>query len=638
MAKINGRSRSLAALLGAGAWFQPRWPARTCGGTSRRAARSGSGTRFLRRTTSRSPSRASPWMHHEWLWGAWLLARVPDRARRGRVGESRDCCSRSSPSRSGSPWRHVGSLFAAGAALWAAAATSYWFLDIRPHEVTLLFVGIVLATREQRWARWLWAPLMVLWCNTHGGFVFGLRRDRPASPSCRPPKLPSPRAGSRSTGRSGSAWPSRCSPSSPTRGACASSSTRSPISSRLAVPRDPRVAEPAVRARPARLRGPLLPALVRRLRRRGARAARPLPRRARGRRAVLRRARGGDDRHGDHLAPLHPAVRDHLAAARRAARRRARGARRAPAAGARAPSAVPALALVAALLLWRDVQLYPSPLSRWTEFHLYPRAALRYLQALAPGPRVLNYYNWGGYMMLHAPEFKLLIDGRANTLYDERVYKDYLAFLGPSEGLPARLALYAPDVALIPAGSLARTLTSARVRLDAPLRRRGRRDRRAAGLAACCAGPTLAPTRWSATTRSSCSPAPRSSTTATAPPRPVPLIERALALDPLLSRGYGDLAESAARGARPARDRRGDPARHRRRLALRPGPVPVRVAGLRARGRAGRSRSTPCGAPFRAARSRVPRRSSATSSACRRPSPPVDSIAAAVTWRPLALE
>src|SRR5262249_1038857 len=74
----------------------------------------------------------------------------------------------------GVAWRHCEDGLSAALALWAAAATCYWFLDIRPHEVTLLFVGIVVATRAHPLARWLWAPLMVLWCNLHGGFVFGL--------------------------------------------------------------------------------------------------------------------------------------------------------------------------------------------------------------------------------------------------------------------------------------------------------------------------------------------------------------------------------------------------------------------------------------------------------------------------------
>jgi len=126
--------------------------------------------------------------------------------------------------------------------------------------------------------------------------------------------------------------------------------------------------------------------------------------------------------------------------------------------------ALPALALGAALLLWRDVRMFPRPLERWTESYMYPKAGLRFLQALNAGPRVLNYYNWGGFIMLHAPELKVIIDGRANTLYSERLYNDYVAMIGSRDGLPSRLALYAPDVALLPggSGSLASTLASSK--------------------------------------------------------------------------------------------------------------------------------------------------------------------------------
>ncbi len=213
---------------------------------------------------------------------------------------------------------------------------------------------------------------------------------------------------------------------------------------------------------------------------------------------------------------------------------------------ARAAAALPALALAAALLLWRDVDLVPHPLSRWTEFHLYPRAAVKYLQALAPGPRVLNYYNWGGYLMLHAPEFKLFIDGRANTIYDERVYKDYLALIGATEGLPARLALYAPDVALLPPGPLARTLVSPEygwtlLYLDevaaimvpprSPLlNRRYPHPEEVVG-----DDPQYLLARAAMLNDQN------------RPADARPLIERALQLDPLLQRGYGDLMQSAAR-------------------------------------------------------------------------------------------
>ena len=65
---------------------------------------------------------------------------------------------------------------------------------------------------------------------------------------------------------------------------------------------------------------------------------------------------------------------------------------------------------------------------------------------------MLNYYNWGGYMMLHAPELKVIIDGRANTLYSTKVYNDYVSMIGAGPGLGVRLATYAPDVALLPIG------------------------------------------------------------------------------------------------------------------------------------------------------------------------------------------
>jgi hypothetical protein len=67
-----------------------------------------------------------------------------------------------------------GSTLAAGIAVWSAVVSAYWFLDIRPHLFTLLFISFVLATYQRRWAPWSWPVLMVLWVNIHAGFVFGL--------------------------------------------------------------------------------------------------------------------------------------------------------------------------------------------------------------------------------------------------------------------------------------------------------------------------------------------------------------------------------------------------------------------------------------------------------------------------------
>ena len=104
---------------------------------------------------------------------------------------------------------------------------------------------------------------------------------------------------------------------------------------------------------------------------------------------------------------------------------------------------------------WANVQIYPQFLQRWTEYNLYPDAALKWLVALdLPGDRILNYYNWGGFIMLHEPQFKLFIDGRANTVYDEKIYNDYLHLLRGSPGFHGRVRKYNTVAALLPAGGL----------------------------------------------------------------------------------------------------------------------------------------------------------------------------------------
>ena len=534
----------LAALLGAGAWFQP-----SVAGSDLwwhlAAGREIWEQHAVPTTDHFSFTFAGqPWMHHEWLWGAgyWLLYRLaPDAVAWANLALLFAVFGVGF-------WvarRHTGSTIAAGAALWAAAATSFWFLDIRPHEVTLLFVGLVLLTRDRTWARWAWAPLMVLWCNLHGGFVFGLGaiglfavvETAEASLAARRPAidwtlwlgvalallafLANP-------------WGVRI-----LEYPIAYLDSNSPFREILEWQKPPFTLDPRDFAGRFFL---LLGAVAS-----GAALE------VRGR---WRDGRAGGDLYLVALAgvtsamaltsrrfiPLF-AITSLPLSARLAAELAAPLARRLP---ARALQAVPALALVAALLLWRDVDLYPRPLARWTEYHLYPRAAVKYMQAVQPGPRVLNYYNWGGYLMLHAPEFKLLIDGRANTLYDVRVYNDYLALLGAADGLPARLALYAPDVALVPPGSLARMLASPQygwVLLYV--------DEVAAVLV-----PPSSPVLRRALPRADdvlrgdpqyqlAKAAQLNDQNKPADARP--LIERAIALDPLIARAYGDLAETAAR-------------------------------------------------------------------------------------------
>jgi tetratricopeptide (TPR) repeat protein len=454
MTKLNVVLASAAALLGAAAWFQP-----SVAGSDLwwhlAAGREIVATHSVPMADHFSYTFAGHrWMHHEWLWGTgyWLIYRIrPDAVALANLallfaifGVAGFVA-----------WRHTRSALGAGAALWAAAATSYWFLDIRPHEVTLLFVGIVLATRRERFARWLWAPLMALWCNLHGGFVFGFGAiGLLALVETVEDSLEKRRPSVDPTLWLGVALAALAFLANPwgwhiLEYPAAYLNADSPFRSILEWQAPPFTLDP--RSFAGRFFLLLLAAV--------SGAAVEIDARVRGGRrrgdmylvslAAVTAAMALTSRRFIPLFALTslPLVARAVAAAAALARAQLR-----PQAADLAERALPAAALAVALFLCRDVRLFPHPLERWTESYLYPRAGLRYVQALGVGSRLLNFYNWGGFIMLHAPELHVIIDGRANTLYDERIYNDYVAMISGSDGTRERLAIYAPDAALLPVG------------------------------------------------------------------------------------------------------------------------------------------------------------------------------------------
>ncbi len=448
MAKINRWLAALAALVGAGAWFQP-----SVAGSDLwwhlAAGREILATRSLPTVDHFSfTSAGRTWMHHEWLWGVgyWLAWEIdPQLVAWANLallfavfGVAFELAR-----------RHSGSSFGAGAALVAAAATSHWFLDIRPHELTLLFVGLFLLTRHERWAPWLWPPLMVLWCNLHGGFVFGfgaiglfvlvetLRASYLARRLTIDWRL---WAGVAFTGLAFlcNPWGWRI-----LEYPIAYLDSQSPFREIL------EWQPPGFSLDPRGFSGRFTWLLA------AAFAGAAVERRSPKRDWYLLSLAGvtcSMALTSRRFIPLFAVTALPLIAALFTALRDLVAARLPADAYRRVALATPLVALVLALALWRDVRLTPRLLERWTESQLYPRAALAYLRALSPGPRLLNHYNWGGYVMLHATEYKVLIDGRANTLYDDKTYLDYVALTNGAEGLAGRLAQYPVDAALLPAG------------------------------------------------------------------------------------------------------------------------------------------------------------------------------------------
>jgi tetratricopeptide (TPR) repeat protein len=454
-AKINHWLAALLAVGGAGAWSQPA----VAGSDLWWHLASGRDIWALGTIPTRDPYSFTAtdvlWMNHEWLWDAiyWPLYALHPQAL---------------------AWFHLavvllvflavfevarrasGSLPGAVLATWGAAACAHWFIDIRPHVWTLGLVQVVLLTRDRSWAPWLWPALVVFWANLHGGFVFGVGmigliavvRTLEQSLAARAPVVPRREwigVGLALLAMLATPWGwhvleypiAYLDRDSPFRGIVewqAPGFGLNPLDFQgrfwwmtlsalpgawLVARRDPyRVALAAVAFAMAWTSRRFIPLF--------AVIAAPLTACAIG--WVVERARG-----------LAPGLR-----------------------GARVEVGALVVGALAVLWAWGGVRVAPDLLGRWTQIDLYPRGALRYLSALQRDGdlpvRLINYYNWGGYLMLHGRDLRLLIDGRANTLYSERVYVDYVAMFRGRPGLNARLAGYPADAALLPPGRLASQL------------------------------------------------------------------------------------------------------------------------------------------------------------------------------------
>ncbi len=342
----------------------------------------------------------------------------------------------------------------AGIAICVAAAVSHWFLDIRPNGFSLLFVAILLWVRDRSWAPWLWVPLVALWANIHGGFAFGIgviglcvlvRTLERSFEAGKPVVLPGPWLGA-----------ALClvvwilnpwgleilglhlhalNDSNPSRDLIEWQATTFSL--------DPRGFE----GRFWLMAIVMLPGWLRALRKERDLAAL----------CALIFAMSLTSRRFIPLFALAaaPLVALGIADAQRFLTRRFR-----VLATPGAALVACGVGLVAALWLWQGVRLTPQLLERWTASDRMPRAAVRYVNALGWSPRVLNDYGWGGYLMLHAPQSRVFIDGRGEAVYTSEVYLANRALRDGTPGFAGLLARYPADIALLQTESfLARELT-----------------------------------------------------------------------------------------------------------------------------------------------------------------------------------
>ncbi|MBW2493569.1 MAG: hypothetical protein JRE43_02365 [Deltaproteobacteria bacterium] len=394
------------------------------------------------------------WTNHSWLWGAlfWLAYDAhPDCAAWLQLALIAALFALVA-------WnaRRVShSWLAAGAASWLAAATCHWFFDLRPHVTTLLFTALLLSTLDWRRAAWLWPPLFALWANLHGGFAFGLGliglwtlmqteraiRQRQALPR--------------------SAWIGLL---------CAALAASlnpwgfaifgvplqhiyyaSPFSEiiewqSVALSLDPRTYA-------GRFWWMVFFTLFGVFSGKATRFSIAL--------AIVTAAMAISAR---RFIPLFAICAAPLAALGLGAIGSVAGRRFAALWTPRIRLIASAAALLVAILLWGDVRLHPRPLQRWTSAESYPSGAVAYLAAMPDPPKHLfNFYNWGGYLMLYAPDVPVFIDSRASTLYGDDFAAEYFGMMDAAEHWRERFESHGVDAALVPTHSrIAAALRNAR--------------------------------------------------------------------------------------------------------------------------------------------------------------------------------
>jgi hypothetical protein len=81
--------------------------------------------------------------------------------------------------------------------------------------------------------------------------------------------------------------------------------------------------------------------------------------------------------------------------------------------------------------------------------YVTPEAAVRYLREAPAASRPFNSYNYGGYILLFAPQRRIFIDSRANTVYDEALLRDYTVIYQARSGFEALIGRYGIDSAII---------------------------------------------------------------------------------------------------------------------------------------------------------------------------------------------
>ncbi len=103
------------------------------------------------------------------------------------------------------------------------------------------------------------------------------------------------------------------------------------------------------------------------------------------------------------------------------------------------------LALAAAL---KSASVFPAAVNQAHFEETLPVGAARYLADERPVGRLMNSYNWGGYLLWALPEYPVFIDGRTD-LYDDEIIEAWLLVMRGEEGWQTTLDEWGVNLVLV---------------------------------------------------------------------------------------------------------------------------------------------------------------------------------------------
>ncbi len=111
------------------------------------------------------------------------------------------------------------------------------------------------------------------------------------------------------------------------------------------------------------------------------------------------------------------------------------------------------LLLVYLVVALKSLSVYPAKVNEEVIRRTMPVGAVEYIKADKPPGRLFNSYNWGGYLLWALPEYPVFIDGRTD-LYSDEIISQWLQVMRAEPGWEQILDGYEVNLILVERASL----------------------------------------------------------------------------------------------------------------------------------------------------------------------------------------